>query len=336
MNRKQSIKRGFAMLLAGMLALGMTACSGEAGQDDGKLTVGIVQMADNGAFTDMREGFIQRLEELGYTEDQLEIDYKNAQGDATNLNSICQEMVSSDVDLIAAIATPAAQAVVNMGSDIPVIFISVSDPTGAGIITDLEHPDKNATGTSNAIPVDEMFALSDELIPGCQTYGLLYNTSEVNSVTTVEQAKAYLDEHGLSYEEAVVTNSSEVQQAAQSLVGKVDAIFVPNDSVVQTAMPQVAEVAREAGIPVYGSSAVMVASGAFATISISDTQIGAMSADMADQYFQGTPISEIPAVVVSEFTTVINTDTADALGITLSQEALDSATLLTDEDGAEQ
>ena len=128
---------------------------------------------------------------------------------------------------------------------------------------------------------------SEDLTPGMQTYGLLYCTNEVNSVTTIENAKNYLDEKGLRYVEQIVTNSSEVQQAAQALVGNVDAIFVPNDSVIQAAMPLVAEVARDAKIPVYGSSAVMVNSGAFATVAITDTEIGMISADMAIAHFEG-------------------------------------------------
>ena len=100
----------------------------------------------------------------------------------------------------------------------------------------MDHPDKNATGTSNAIPVSDIFALSNQLTPDCKTFGFLYCTSEVNSVNTIEAAKEYCDANGLSYKEATVTNSSEVQQAAQSLVGSVDAIFVPNDSVIQASM----------------------------------------------------------------------------------------------------
>lgn len=314
------------------LMLSLIGCGGAPadGAVDEKLTVGVVQLIDNGAFEDMREGFIARLQELGYTEDKCEIYYKNAQGDAANLNAICQEMVDKDIDLIAAIATPAAQAAVNLQSDIPVVFISVSNPTGAGIITDMAHPDKNATGTSNAIPVSEMFKLADRLTPGCQTYGLLYTTGEINAVTTINDAKAYMDANGIKYVEKVVSNSSEVQQAAQSLVGSVDAIFCPNDSVVQAAMPQIAQIAREAKIPVYGSSAVMVNSGAFATISISDTEIGAISADMADQILKGTPVSEVPAKVVDVFTTVINQNTADAIGASLSDDVKANAVLVED------
>ncbi len=147
-------------------------------------------------------------------------------------------------------------------------------------------------------------------------------------MTTIESAKAYLEKAGLSYKEAVVTASSEVQQAAQSLVGQVDAFFIPNDSMVQSALPQVAEVAKDAKIPVYGSSAVMVASGAFATISIDDKTIGAMTAEMADTYLKGTPIAEIPAVVVSEVVVVINKTTADAIGVAISREVLDNAKIM--------
>lgn len=287
-------------------------------------------MVENGAFNDMREGFIQELRDKGYTEDKLEIIYKTAQGDATNLNTICQSMVSEGMDLVCTIATPATQAMVNLKSDIPVVFVAVSNPVAAGVITDFAAPDKNATGTSNAIPVSNIFALSDKLTPGVKNYGILYNTSEVNSVNTVKDAKEYLDSKGIGYTEAVVTNSSEVQQAAQSLAGKVDAIFIPNDSVIQDAMPLVTEVARANKIPVYGSSAVMVQSGAFATVAISDKEIGAISADKAIAYFEGTSIENIPAEVVPASDTVINQTTADAIGAEIADDVKSSAVFITD------
>ena len=194
----------------------------------------------------------------------------------------------------------------------------------------MEKPDKNATGTSNAIPVNEIFDLADQLTPGCKTYGFLYNTGEINAVTTVESSKAYLDSIGLSYEEAVVANSSEVQQAAQSLIGKVDAFFIPNDSVIQSAMNLVAEAAREAKIPVYCSSNTTVESGGFATVAISDTQIGAITADMAVEYLGGKPIAEIPSVVVLATDVVINKTTAEAIGADIPEEVASEAILVED------
>ena len=336
-------KRGTAAAMAAAMALTMAGCGGSnaaettaaadseaasengdasetaASEAKGDIKVGVIQMIDNGAFADMRDGFSEELTEK-YTGGKVDIVYKNAQGDAAALNTICQEMADSGVDLIATIATPATQAMVNLETDIPVFFIAVSNPVGAGVITDMEKPDKNATGTSNAIPVGDIFALSEKLTPNAKTFGLLYCTSEVNSVNTAESAKKYCEENGLEYKEAVVTNSSEVQQAAQSLADSVDAIFIPNDSVIQSAMPLVTEVARSAKIPVYGSSATMVDSGAFATIAISDKEIGAQSADMAIEYLSGTAIADIPAIVVPASETVVNKTTMEALGIEVAEE----------------
>lgn len=323
---KKMMKKVVAVFMVTALAASMMTGCGAKKSSTKK--VGVIQMIDNGAFSDMREGFIQELRDKGYSEDKLTIEYKNAQGDATNLNTICQEMVDSGVDLICTIATPATQAMVNMETDIPVVFVSVSDPIGAGVLSSFEAPDKNATGTSNAIPVGDIFALADQLTPGCTTYGIMYNTSEVNSVNTAASAKAYLDENNCNYVEAVVTNSSEIQQAAESLVGQVDAIFIPNDAMIQSGMPLVSEVAQEAGIPVYGSSAVMVASGAFATIAISDTEIGAISADKAIEILEGKAVSEVPSEVVPATATVVNKGVADAMGVTFPAEVESTITFI--------
>lgn len=317
---KKNLRKVFAVMAAVVMTAGVAACSSSteessSGDSGDKTKIGIVQMADNGAFTDMREGFIAQMNAKGYDDSNTEFIYKNAQGDASNLNTICQQMVSDGVDLVATIATPATQAMVNMKSDIPVVFISVSDPVGAGILSDMNAPENNATGTSNAIPVEDIFGLADKLTPGIEKYGILYTSGEVNAVNTANSAKEYLDAAGIGYEEIVVTNSSEVQQAAQQLCSECDAIFVPNDSVIQSAMPVVTAAAREAKVPVYGSSAVMVDEGAFATVAVSDTEIGAASADMAVEILQGKTAAEVPSVVVPATATVINKTTMEALGI---------------------
>lgn len=320
-----------AAMTAAMTAALFTGCAKEeSGESTDKLKIGVIQMIENGAFNDMREGFIEELKAKGYDTDKAEIEYKCAQGDATNLQTIAQSMANGKYDLVATIATPATQAMVNMESDTPVVFIAVSAPVAAGVITDMDKPDKNATGTSNAIPVEDIFGLADELTPGCETYGFLYCTSEVNSVNTIESAKEYCDAEGISYREATVTNSSEVQQAAESLVGKVDAIFIPNDSVIQSAMSLVTDVARENKIPVYGSSATMVDSGVFATVAISDKEIGAMSADMAAEILGGRKVSEVPAVVVPASSTVINSVTLEALELTLPDDIMNTAEFVED------
>lgn len=323
-------KKAACMMLAAVMATGMAACGSSSEKSSGKIKVGVIQLIENGAFNDMKDGFIEELRAKGYTEDKCDIVVKSAQGDTATLNTICQEMVDSRMDLVATIATPATQAMVNMDSDIPVVYISVSAPVAAGVTSNMEKPDKNATGTSNAIPVSDIFNLSDSLTPGNKTYGLIYNTGEVNSVNTVKDAKSYLDGKGLKYVEAVVTNSSEIQQAAESLVGSVDAIFVPNDSVVQSGMAQITEITRKNKIPVYACSATTVQSGAFATVAMNDKQIGSQSADMAVEILGGRKVADVPSVVVPASGTVINRNTMEALGVTIPDSVKSTAQLITD------
>ncbi|KNZ41874.1 ABC transporter substrate-binding protein [Acetobacterium bakii] len=327
--KKNLFKRITAVVLTLAMTVSLAACasSGTSGDTEGKkLKVGVIQMIENGAFDAMRDGFIQQLRDQGYSEDEMEIVVKNGQGDASTMNTIAQEMADGSYDLVATVATPASQAFVNMKSETPQVFIAVSDPVKAGILTTMEKPDHNATGTSNPIPVEKIIDLSKTMTPGIKTFGIIYNTSEVNSVSTVNKAKEYMTAQGYEIKEAVVTNSSEVKQAVEGLLSEVDAIFVPNDSVIQNAMPTVAEAAKAAKKPVYGSSAVMVNSGALTTVAIGDEAIGAASADMAIAILNGKNPAEIPAVAVEATDTVINQTTADAIGIVIPAEISKTAT----------
>ncbi len=316
------MKKFRTLTAAGMTALTVAAAAlplQTALAQEQTYEVAFVQLVDNDAFTEMITAFEDEMRSLGYGEDVMTFDIKNAQGDMATLNSICAELKSADYDLIVPIVTPAAQAVVNQGLDTPAVFISVTSPVGAGIMTTMEEPDKNATGTSNVVPVDEIFKLAKELTPDMENIGILYCTGETNAVLTVEKAKEYLDGEGISYEEATVANSSEVQQAAASLAKDVDAIYVPIDSTVQSAMPQVVEAATKNGIPVYGSDPVMVASGALACVSVSNTQLGQRSAQMADEILKGADVSAVPAEALTEFQYVVGKAAADALELAIPE-----------------
>ncbi len=288
------------------------------------IKVAFVQLIDNDAFNTMIQGFKDGMKDAGYVEGtNATFDVKNAQGDTATLNSIAADLKNStDYDVVVPIATPASQAVVNAEIDTPVVFISVTSPVAAGIMGALDKPDMGATGTSNVIPVDEIFNLADKLAGGkVSTIGMLYCTGESNAVSTVEKAKEYLDGAGRSYQEATVANSSEVAQAAAQLASKVDMIYVPVDSTVQSAMPELVEAATDAGIPVYGSDPVMVQSGALACVSVSNSDLGYTSAALAVEITNGTPVENVPCVTFDTFTPVVNVATAKELGIEIPTDA---------------
>lgn len=311
------MKRMMSLLL---VVLMMMLCTTAFAQE--MKTIGIVMQKENGAFLDMKDGILKELAENGYTEETAKIVYQCAQGDATSLATICNSM--DGYDAVFCIATPATQQFVNLESDTPCFFCALSAPVAAGVLSTMEKPDRNATGTCNAIPVDDIFALADVLTPGVKCYGLIYSTSETNAANTVEACEAYLDAKGIRYVAKTVNNSSEVAMVTEALIADgCDAIFVPNDSNVQAGVTALAELCMEYKIPTYCSSATTVASGCMATIAIDDIGIGVKTVQMAMEYMNnGTPVEEIPSVVVAADYVSVRTDVLDALEIDLSGDTL--------------
>ncbi|MFQ9514848.1 MAG: ABC transporter substrate binding protein [Eubacterium sp.] len=306
------------LLTVVMLATIFTACGSDneeksGDKKDNKKKVGIVSMIENGAFTDMRDGIIEELKANGYTEDQ--IDYQCAAGDATALSSIVSNMTDGTYEMVFTIATPPTQAFVNAESDTPVFFCAVSAPAAAGVLTDMEKPDKNATGTSNAIPVSTIFELAQATTP-VKKYGLIYSGNEDNATNTIEQAKEYLKSQGIEFVEKTAPTSSDIETATNALLSEgAEAIFVPNDSIIQDGVAKLAEICNEKKIPTYCSSATTVASGCFATLAIDDKGIGKKTVEIAMEYVNGKDVKDIPAQVVGIDYCSVNTKAMKALGL---------------------
>ena len=314
------MKKFLSVLLAvAVVATVFTACGSseekktEGTGDKKDAKIGIVAMIENGAFTDMRDGIIEQLKAEGYTDDQ--IDYQCAAGDATALSSIVSNMTDGTYDMVFTIATPPTQAFVNAESDTPVFFCAVSAPTAAGVITDMEKPDKNATGTSNVIPVSTIFELAQATTPA-KKYGLIYSGNEDNATNTIEQAKEYLKSQGIEFVEKTAPTSNDVETATNALVSEgVEAIFIPNDSIIQDGIAKLVEICDEKKIPTYASSATTVASGCFATLAIDDKGIGKKTVEIAMEYVSGKDIKDIPAQVVGIDYCSVNTKAMKALGL---------------------
>lgn len=308
-------------LTALLLALALFCGLGTSALAKDQYKVGIILMIENGAFMDMKSGIISGLADAGYVEgENLTIVYQCAYGDGGSLARICSDMDDGSYDLVFTVATPTTQAFVNLESETPCVFCSVAAPVAAGIMSDLNTPDMNATGTSNAIPADSILELGLTITPDVKKFGLVYCTSEINAVNAMNNAKAFFDANGYEYVEATVTNTAGVATATQVVLDDgVDAIFVANDATVQAAVSLLVELANEAGVPTYCCSATTVASGCLATLAMSDVAIGEQTAAIAVKVLEGTPVAEIPAIVVPADIVSVNVDTLAALNLTLPE-----------------
>lgn len=329
------LKKSVSSLISLMLVLSVTACSADnlnSSKSKGITSkssarkIGIVQIVEHPSLNTIRESIIKELAEKGFKDgDNIIIDYQNAQNDQTNLKTICHKFAGSRYDLIIAIATPSAQAAAGETRDIPVLFSAVTDPVGAGLVSDLKKPDKNVTGTSDAVSAEKIMELAQRITPDIKRIGALYNSGETNSVSVVKNLKEYAQKNGMTVVEATVTNSSEVQQAVQSLAGKVDAIFSPIDNTVASAMPVVTKVANQEKIPVYVGADSMVKDGGLATCGINYEVLGKETGDMAADILNGKKISDIPVRVMTDMDIYLNKSTADQIGVKIPEDVLKAA-----------
>ena len=318
------MKKLLALVLAVAMTLSLTACGGgddtNAGGDD-TIKIGILQQLEHPSLDQSREGFIQALADNGYVDgENIVIDYQNAQADQSNLSNMADRLVSNKSDLILAIATGAAQTVAGKTSDIPVLITAVTDPVDAGVVNSMENPGTNVSGTSDASPMKEQLELLRTLKDKVKTVGLLYTSSEDNSVLQISQAKAILDDMKVAYVEQTVTNSNDVQQAVQSLVNKCDAIYIPTDNVLASSMALVADITWPAGIPVVTGAESMVTDGGLATLGLSYYNLGYQTGEMAVKVLEGADISTMPVETQKEYAYIVNGDAVKAMGITLPAE----------------
>lgn len=310
------------MLVVSMvLVLTLTGCAGSK-----NMKIGILQFVEHPALDASREGFVQALKDNGYEDGKnITIDVQNAQADSANLLTICQRFVNNKEDLILAIATPAAQAIVAETSTIPILGTAVTDYVGAKLVNSNEAPGGNISGTNDMSPIKEQVDLLIKLVPEAKTIGLLYTSSEDNSVIQAGIVKEACTTLGLTVVEATVTNSNDVQQVTQSLVGKVDAIYIPTDNVLASAMPIVSEITTEAKIPTICGESNMVISGGLATLGINYYNLGYQTGEMAVKILKGeAKTATMPIESLKDYDFTINGDVAEAMGITIPADLTSS------------
>jgi putative ABC transport system substrate-binding protein len=288
-----------------------TAAAKDAKTDAKKVSIGILQLVEHNALDSACKGFKDALKAGGYVEGQnLTIDFQNAQADQSNLKTMSQRFVNNKVDLILAIATPAAQSVA-----------AVTDLVSAKLVESNTKPNTNVSGTNDMNPIKEQIDLLKKLAPKAKKVGVLYSSSEDNSILQAKVAKQAIEALGMEYVEKTVTSTNDVQQVTQSLVSKVDAIYIPTDNILASSMPIVSEAANAAKIPVICGESNMVKAGGLATIGIDYYKLGLQTGQMAIKVLKGeAKPATMPVESLKDMEYTINKATAEKIGITIPDD----------------
>ncbi|GIO29725.1 MULTISPECIES: ABC transporter substrate-binding protein [Paenibacillus] len=302
-----------------------TEAGGSETQTDKKTyKIAISQIMEHPSLDATREGFLAALKDAGISEgDNLKVDYKNAQGDAATNLSIAQTIASNKEDLVFTIATGSTQAVVKQVKDKPIVFASVTDPVDAKIVSNLEKPGGNVTGVSDTNPaaVQRLTDFIAKYFPNIKTVGLVINEGEPNAEVMAKNAEEMFGKHNIKLVRAAVTNTSEVKQAAQSLVGRSDAFFTTLDNTVVSGVDSIIQVANENHIPFFSSDYDTVEKGAFATVGFKYFDHGYEAGKIAvDILKNGKNPGDIPVSMQEKLDVVLNLKAAEAQGVTVTDE----------------
>lgn len=294
--------------------------------------VGVLQLTSHPALDLISEGIIDALNEAGYVDGETMIlDFQNAQGDQSNLTSMSTRFVSRDADVMVGIATPAAQSLANASSQIPIVLGAVTDPETANLVASNEEPGGNITGVSDETPIQEQFALIKEILPEADSIGILYSSSEDNSIVQGEKAAEIAKEMGFETTTMTVSSTNDVSQIGSALASQVDAIWVPTDNTIASAMNTLVETTDAAGIPVFPAVDTMVEQGGLATVGLNQYELGKLTGEMTAAILDGKmDPATTPIQYLEQGDIFINPEKAKELGITLPQNVLEQATVITE------
>ena len=342
--RKKIMKKKMVtvLLTAAMVTAMVTGCgkSSDSGSDKKEsYTIGIEQFAEHGSLDNCREGFLKGLEAEGIKEgDNLTVKYKNAAADMGTAKQISDSLVSDKVDLVCAIATPSAQSAYNaaMKADIPVIYTAVTDPVAAELADKDGKPVGEVTGTSDKLPVEEQLKMIREMLPDAKKIGIMYTTSEANSVSAIEEYKSLVKKYDFELVEKGITTTADVSLAADDLLSKVDCITNLTDNTVVASLPTILDKANEKKIPVFGSEIEQVKIGCLAAEGIDYIALGKQTGKMAAKVLKGeAKASEQNFETITEPGFYVNNKVAENLGITVPDDLANNAVESFDEITAE-
>ena len=285
-------------------------------------TVSFNQIVEHPALDSLRQGIKDELSARG-----LNVQYHdhNAQGNIATANLIAKQILGEQPNVAVGIATPTAQACAQVIRNIPIVFAAVTDPVGAGLVKSLDHPGGDITGTSDMSPIDRQLELILQFLPKLKSLGVIYNSGEVNSVTLVKVLHEEAAKRGIKVEEATVSNSAGVFQAAQSLVGRAEAVYIPTDNTVVSAFEAITQVGYQAKLPVFAADTDSVGRGAIAALAVDYYQMGRQTGEMVAKVLKGAKPAEMPVETLREFKIHLNPGSAAKMGLKIPEALLKKA-----------
>lgn len=332
---KTVIKTMLLMTMSASVLVGCAASDSSTAApvtDSQSYTIGIGQFAAHGSLDNCREGFLAGMKEEGIIEGQnLTVFYENAQADGGISSQIISNFLAKDVDLICGIATPMAQTAYGLSkkTDTPVIYTAVTDPVAAKLANEDKTPAGEITGTSDTLPVKEQLEMIRTILPEAKTIGIMYTTSEANSLSTIATYKELAPEYGFEIIETGISATADIPLAADSLLEKVDCITNLTDNTVVASLPVILDKAAKKNIPVFGSEIEQVKIGCVAAMGLDYVELGKQTGKMAAKILKGeAKASEMNYEVISSASFYGNTKAAENLGITIPEELTSSATEL--------
>jgi len=312
--------RSILLAVAATLALTLPAKAED-------VTVAVTAIVEHPALDAARKGVLDVLTAAGYKEgENLKFMFESAQGNPATAAQIARQFAGDGPNVIVPISTPSAQAVVSATRDIPVVFTAVSDPLGAQLVKNMDKPGGNVTGLSDMSPVAEHVALIKEILPNAKSIGYLYNSGEANSVSLLAVLKTEAEKAGLKVVESAATKSAEVQGAARALVGRADAIYIPTDNTIISALEGAVAVAEESKLPLFTADTDSVSRGAIAALGFNYYDVGKQTGEIVVRILKGENPGDIPVKVAAGSDLVVNKGAATRMGVTLPESVLKRAT----------
>jgi putative ABC transport system substrate-binding protein len=279
--------------------------------------IGVTVIVSHPALESDQEGFEKAIAEAGL---EAEYDYQNAQGDMANATTIAQKFKNDDLDLVHAIATPTSQAAVKVIKNHPIVYSSVTDPVDAGLVKTMGPSGTNVTGISDAWPIERQIELYHQMLPSAKKWGTIYNAGDANSVKSISWTRDAMKKFGLELVEVTISNSAEVYTGAQTLVGRVDSIYITSDNTVVSALDSVVKVANNKKIPLFGGDTTTVEKGMIAAYGLNYFQVGYSAGKKAVLILKGQDPGTVPSGLTENLSLWLNLKAAKDQNVTVSEK----------------